>query len=921
MSKSVPGTLSEEEWEKLCQVLLDDVSKNITHMSLGFLSAAREEPLHAQILLILPKKVTLTDTKTIGLSFLPEGLSLLINPNYYLDTLKTQSERIAVLRHVEQHLFLVHPVREKKFRNHCSDESLPFHQELYRVCCEIEAHSFIGGHVPIPGELTAANFSELPIPKAASAETLYDFFLPHWEQDPNYFLGKYHNRSCCDHQHWNGHIDRDENGAVVKENNIDWFTWTLFEKDIERVLVMARENLPFEQAKLLPEKSTERLNRILKEYSLSSSAPEEIKEASREIQAIMIKMLMKDPFFGEFLSSCMLQITDTISTAGVAVMKKYVALLVNPKFFMKNLKTQEERAAVLKHEALHIMLKHIIQMRNDKFPNKRLYNIAADLEVNQYVGAPWKLPDGALLLSTFPNVKLPENDVAETYYKILLKAAQDGKDKGLNQMLAEMGALGGHSDHGGWEDSSDDDGTGKTFQKGLHSASDVEAGLHEQTIERAVQQAADAVKSRHPGSIPGRFKDLLNEWMKARRPAIDWKRELRLFVSSNPMSEIKRTHRKKNKRYFRRLRETFRTENVSADALNWLARTNPEQLPQMQWNKVSEEWREIAYNHHPSLRSKPEDELIVWKELPLFVLWEMAQRYPEEAWPTWDDFTEEQLFRLRIIRTPLDPRIVSVDVIIKMAQQYAHLLPDPTWDWFTPTKAREIKKNYPHLDGLDAPVWGMLPSAVIVFLHQHKPELFQFGWDDVPPQLKASMPYFGWQGGAPYRIDRVVPKSLPGLQKKRLLPKILVIIDTSGSMSNTDIEYVFAEIDALYNLGVEVHVLQADTEPCLYFKYIGEKPIGGRGGTTFDPALQWLNNARTGVKIPVKKPREQRTEVLDVHLKVDGCIYLTDGYACTPTVKPYCRMMWILTPDGSGEAIKQFPHCGPVLTLPPYNNR
>jgi len=58
--------------------------------------------------------------------------------------------------------------------------------------------------------------------------------------------------------------------------------------------------------------------------------------------------------------------------------------------------------------------------------------------------------------------------------------------------------------------------------------------------------------------------------------------------------------------------------------------------------------------------------------------------------------------------------------------------------------------------------------------------------------------------------------------------------------------------------------------------------VSGRGGTMFDPAFEYL-----------QKERKRQT--------FDGCIYLTDGYATTPQIKPPCRLLWVLTPDGTDE--------------------
>ena len=58
----------------------------------------------------------------------------------------------------------------------------------------------------------------------------------------------------------------------------------------------------------------------------------------------------------------------------------------------------------------------------------------------------------------------------------------------------------------------------------------------------------------------------------------------------------------------------------------------------------------------------------------------------------------------------------------------------------------------------------------------------------------------------------------------------------------------------------------------------------GGGGTDFDPVFTYI-----------KKNRFKR---------FDGCIYLTDGYASEPKVVPPCKVFWLLTPEGSADALK-----------------
>ena len=46
----------------------------------------------------------------------------------------------------------------------------------------------------------------------------------------------------------------------------------------------------------------------------------------------------------------------------------------------------------------------------------------------------------------------------------------------------------------------------------------------------------------------------------------------------------------------------------------------------------------------------------------------------------------------------------------------------------------------------------------------------------------------------------------------------------------------------------------------------------------FNPVFEWLKSNRM--------------------VRYDGCIYLTDGYAEAPTIKPPCKLLWVVTPDG-----------------------
>ena len=940
--------IEENAWKRTENAVFDEINRCLIHMQIGFLSAARAEVLHAQVIQSIPKRVTKTDTPSLAISLRKDGLFLLINPDFFLHTLKNTEERLAALRHEENHLFLLHPFRMQKFaqqiylnrlNEHTFDQKeseIEWDPTLFTILADFECNQFISGYTMPSDTIKNDDFLLLSIPKAASVETTYGIMWPLWremkqhlEEAPHFQNTKnppklaelyrlWKHQSHSDHTHWEGEYTINSSGETL-HSNINKYEYMLLENELQRILVHAREGLSVEEAKNLPTDMHKQLDGYLMKRNLQYTDPAIAKAAEQEIERILIQFQLKDPFFGQFLLGCARQVTDTLSTAGVALLKKYIVLLVNPTFFMKELRSVKERAGVLKHEALHIILKHIVQMHNPKYSNKRLYNIAADLEVNQYIGAPWKLPDSALDIDKppFDGMKLPKNDVAEVYYDLLQKEMNSGSDigKAIETMSQSKQPTGGHSEHGGWGDPNQT-GEKSWSPENINRARGFEIGTHEQDIERALQEAKEALGSRMFGKIPGHILSLMNDWAEKRKPAVDWKRELRLFISSNPSTTIKRSSRKKSKRYFHFMRESLQNTPILGDIIRALSRQNSPVLPRISWGDIHHALQaEICTQHPEFTHLEPHQELVLHR-LPFFVLYVLQRKHPVQ-WPTWEDVPASVMHLLDVVRIPMDPDFVPVDIILSLSKQHPHMLTPLTWDDFGLAEKKRIQKQHIHIH---EPLWSILPSEELIKLQQKRPDLFQIAWNALPPQFLAQFPFYNFQGPIPFRIDRINKKSIPGLKKERNLPKILVIIDTSGSMSETDIAYVFAEVDKMYSIGCEVHVLQADASPSLYFKYTGTKPLSGRGGTSFDPALQWINDARNGVSIPVMNGDSEPVEE-EITLRVDGAIYLTDGCASKPTVQPYCKTLWVLTPNGNDQAIKSSDLSGMIIKLPPYENR
>ena len=114
----------------------------------------------------------------------------------------------------------------------------------------------------------------------------------------------------------------------------------------------------------------------------------------------------------------------------------------------------------------------------------------------------------------------------------------------------------------------------------------------------------------------------------------------------------------------------------------------------------------------------------------------------------------------------------------------------------------------------------------------------------------------------------------PGL-KIKMKQKILLAIDTSGSVSNSELMEFMNEIYHIYKTGTDVTIVQCDTAIRSIKQYKGnnELEIHGRGGTEFDPVINYFNE---NIK------------------EYTSMIYFTDGEAYS-SVKPKGKVLWVLS--------------------------
>lgn len=221
-------------------------------------------------------------------------------------------------------------------------------------------------------------------------------------------------------------------------------------------------------------------------------------------------------YYGVILSKCKKYQSDEVPTMGIGFDKKgNLVLLWNPNY-LKTI-TDSEAVAILKHESLHIFLRHLIRLRNKK--DQYRANMAADIAINQYLK---DLPKGALYPSTY---KLPEGLSADEYYDLLEQHCNKNKQ---NKEI---------DDHKAWNKVVNEEG------KIIGDADDLGVDTKE-VLLRVAKDVAKTIKAK--GNTPKwavkEIESLINY-----KPVHNWKHEFRVLVNSI-ISPVKARSQKRNDR-------------------------------------------------------------------------------------------------------------------------------------------------------------------------------------------------------------------------------------------------------------------------------------------------------------------------------------------------------------------------------------
>ena len=256
-------------------------------------------------------------------------------------------------------------------------------------------------------------------------------------------------------------------------------------------------------------------------------------DKQQSLSKISKELMLKEPYYGFFLIMLNKMWRKDLPTAGVSKNGINYQLAINEEFWTSL--SEKHQMGLLKHELLHIAFGHLVSF--DSFRNKKLANVAMDMEINQYIDSEY-LPDGGININDYEDLDLDIKAGCRYYYD-KLQQLKDEKDKNGTCGNEEMDKLldnidnGDIPDHSTWEEFDD--------------LSEAEQKLIEKQLQKVLSDAKEqTIKKR--GNIPGEIEGVIviEEIVP---PKFDWRGYIRRFTGISTKVFTKKIRRKENRRY------------------------------------------------------------------------------------------------------------------------------------------------------------------------------------------------------------------------------------------------------------------------------------------------------------------------------------------------------------------------------------
>lgn len=253
-------------------------------------------------------------------------------------------------------------------------------------------------------------------------------------------------------------------------------------------------------------------------------------KAEGQIRLAIQRLVKRYPFHAGVLERFALQSRPDISTMGVTLLGKRIALVYNPEFVLAI--QLDELMGVLLHEVYHVVFGHLTTPR-EAYPDRWARTVAEEVTVNEFVTEP--LPGEPITLELFPDFPSMES-TAERYQRLVLVTDRFPIEE--NQHSQPAGDEGDEGDgdvehlvddHSGWEAATDDPDAAEAA---------VKAVLQEAVLKVGVQDLDDEMKAalgqQGMGSL---LKDILLEGLDKPAPRLEWARLLQRYVGGVPRRE------------------------------------------------------------------------------------------------------------------------------------------------------------------------------------------------------------------------------------------------------------------------------------------------------------------------------------------------------------------------------------------------
>lgn len=253
----------------------------------------------------------------------------------------------------------------------------------------------------------------------------------------------------------------------------------------------------------------------------------------KSLSKISKELMLREPYYGFFLIMLNKIWRKDLPTAGVSKNGINYQLAINEEFWTSL--SENHQMGLLKHELLHIAFGHLTSFKS--FANKKLANVAMDMEINQYIDDDY-LPEGGININDYDDLSLNRKAGCKYYYD-KLQEFQKEKDKngtcGNDKMdkLLDNVEVGNIPDHSTWEEFAD--------------LTEAEQKLIERQVQKILTDAKEqTVKKR--GNVPGEIEGviIIEEIVS---PKFDWKGYLRRFSGTSTKVFTKKIRRKENRRY------------------------------------------------------------------------------------------------------------------------------------------------------------------------------------------------------------------------------------------------------------------------------------------------------------------------------------------------------------------------------------